>query len=825
MANIGQGYNSGSSSYNRNVNLDNAWSMKGSGDTFYISKNDEILMSFDENGNAFFEKDITFNGDVFGNQQLESMTADNLTCNYSLTANCSADFNHPTNNTKVNIKNDLTGGYSALNVSNNTGREISMKLYGSTSTYPNQFRIEDENNNSILEIDTDNDVLCENNFIVSKDLIADKIGINKNPSFALDVLGDINNTSCYRIDDNEVLTSTDIGSGVVNSSLKNVGNLDNLTINGDLTIDTTLLKVDTVNGRIGIGTNNPQQGLHIKSDIRLGNYNNDNISFVADAHLGFGAEGNLLLVADTNDISGNGTNDIILGYGSAIDTGITQSGKFEDLYPSGEPRKELMRLKGSDNSCIFSTDKIGVNTINPLHVLDVNGNINTSTQYKIMNTNVLTINTLESTVVNSSLVNVGVLDNLVISGDLTVDTSTFKVDSVNNRIGIRTDDPQQDCHIKGDIRLGSNDGDISIVGDGNIGFGAEGNLLLVGDCNDTQDGGWGDIIFGYGSALNTNTNQGSNFSDLYPNGEPRKELMRLKASTDELLINVENVGIGIDIPEQKLHLHKSSTSEACYIKISNDSSGCYFGLSGDENVQLINEGSTKIQLGNNSSVQMTIENDGDVHIHDGNIKADEFIVKSVGTSLGSLGCVLVSSNEFSLTTTYSSLISIDLDNNEIDGSNQYYMMKYSFRVFDNGVDTGPAICMRVVDSGNGIIDDQIYSRRVIKDDGTAFNVLSSTTEWYLFEGDSTQGFFGNGTADFYLNEVGLMGIDVYLNGFSSQNRYNNSSGTSLASQMCSGGIKPENDTSPLKNNASELRFRVNSEASSGILKYRMYKLF
>jgi len=50
--------------------------------------------------------------------------------------------------------------------------------------------------------------------------------------------------------------------------------------------------------------------------------------------------------------------------------------------------------------------------------------------------------TIKSTVTGSSLTSVGTLTSLAVTGDVTVDTSTFKVDATNNRVGVGTANPQ-----------------------------------------------------------------------------------------------------------------------------------------------------------------------------------------------------------------------------------------------------------------------------------------------------------------------------------------------------------------------------------------------
>jgi hypothetical protein len=63
--------------------------------------------------------------------------------------------------------------------------------------------------------------------------------------------------------------------------------------------------------------------------------------------------------------------------------------------------------------------------------------------------------TLPSNVLASSLTSVGTLSALTVTGDLTVDTSTLKVDSANNRVGIGTASPSTTLEVAGSIYAGA----------------------------------------------------------------------------------------------------------------------------------------------------------------------------------------------------------------------------------------------------------------------------------------------------------------------------------------------------------------------------------
>jgi hypothetical protein len=60
--------------------------------------------------------------------------------------------------------------------------------------------------------------------------------------------------------------------------------------------------------------------------------------------------------------------------------------------------------------------------------------------------------TLASNVVSSSLTSVGTLTSLAVTGDVTVDTSTLKVDATNNRVGIGTASPGYSLDVRGEMR-------------------------------------------------------------------------------------------------------------------------------------------------------------------------------------------------------------------------------------------------------------------------------------------------------------------------------------------------------------------------------------
>ena len=115
-----------------------------------------------------------------------------------------------------------------------------------------------------------------------------------------------------------------------------------VVIPGDLTVDTTTLKVDSTNNRVGIGATSPSEKLHVKSS------NSDTAETVA----GFGnGDIDVGLQIKTN---GNG--------GSSLDWGFNAVNSRNLVFDTNQT--ERMRIDSSGN--------VGIGT-SPSHKLDVNG--------------------------------------------------------------------------------------------------------------------------------------------------------------------------------------------------------------------------------------------------------------------------------------------------------------------------------------------------------------------------------------------------------------------------------------------------------------------
>ncbi len=115
--------------------------------------------------------------------------------------------------------------------------------------------------------------------------------------------------------------------------------------------------------------------------------------------------------------------------------------------------------------------------------------------------------------------------------------------SASGHIGIGTSSPQQKLHIEGNIYMGPNNNNSFIHSGGALGLQADGDIKIVSDSNDTSGAGASDIIFGYGSSTNTDSNQ--DFTEAELGTYPRVEVMRIDVSSNR-------VGIGTSAPSQSL---------------------------------------------------------------------------------------------------------------------------------------------------------------------------------------------------------------------------------------------------------------------------------
>ena len=96
----------------------------------------------------------------------------------------------------------------------------------------------------------------------------------------------------------------------------------------------------------------------------------------------------------------------------------------------------------------------------------------------------ITGTTLSANVTSSSLTSVGTLGSLTVTGDVTVDTNTLKVDSTNNRVGIANASPAYTLDVNGTVEATQ-----FIQGTDYLSpYTAFNNVLINGDLNISQRG-------------------------------------------------------------------------------------------------------------------------------------------------------------------------------------------------------------------------------------------------------------------------------------------------------------------------------------------------
>ena len=94
------------------------------------------------------------------------------------------------------------------------------------------------------------------------------VGVNvASPAYDLDVLGDVNTASVYKVGGTTVLGSSGLGSGVLASSLTSVGTLSSLAVSGDFSVDSPTVYVNSTTNRLGVGTVNPSTAIHAVGSI------------------------------------------------------------------------------------------------------------------------------------------------------------------------------------------------------------------------------------------------------------------------------------------------------------------------------------------------------------------------------------------------------------------------------------------------------------------------------------------------------------------------------------------------------------------------------
>ena len=167
-----------------------------------------------------------------------------------------------------------------------------------------------------------------------------------------------------------------------------------------------------------------------------------------------------------------------------------------------------------------------------------------------------------STAAQTAITSVGTLSTLAVSGDLTVDTSTLKVDSSNNRVGIGTASPDTLLHLysstasKPILKIENEQGGsnpVSIQMLRNTNTPADGDAIGQIDFRSMNDAGTPEeILYGYMTALSTDVTDGTE------DGELQFYTMKNGALVRTLTLQSGNTGIGTADPTEALDVNSDA---------------------------------------------------------------------------------------------------------------------------------------------------------------------------------------------------------------------------------------------------------------------------
>jgi|TARA_R110001583_G_scaffold16234_11_gene66245 hypothetical protein len=203
-------------------------------------------------------------------------------------------------------------------------------------------------------------------------------------------------------------------------------------------------------GRFGIGVTDPDAMLEVYNNGTQLKLSQDadssaSITVAASSHttIATAETGNLILDAAGNiELNADGGTVTFKDAGASLGT-ITSSGFSGTSSVATTVTVSDNESTAEDNLITFVAGASGT-TGN--HGLEMDGNLNYNPS-----TGRLTATQLAGTLQTAAQANVtsvGTLSSLTVSGDLVVDTSTLKVDSSNNRVGVGTASPAHALHVQ-----------------------------------------------------------------------------------------------------------------------------------------------------------------------------------------------------------------------------------------------------------------------------------------------------------------------------------------------------------------------------------------
>jgi hypothetical protein len=223
------------------------------------------------------------------------------------------------------------------------------------------------------------------------------------------------------------------------------------------------------NGNVGIANTQPLHSLSVGSNLYVSD-TGANVLVVAG---GVSIDGNLVVSGGVTTISSQNltVDDGIIELGrnnvsgdSTLDLGLIMSRPTSNIT--------VGFLESSEEIVLAYTQSSADNaTITPLTSQDINvhvyGRLYTEANVGVLNTDPMhTLDVGSNLYVDEFGSNILVVSgNTNVTGDLTVDTDTLYVDSVSDRVGVKTTNPQVELHVVGNAYVSSNltvDGDLTI---------------------------------------------------------------------------------------------------------------------------------------------------------------------------------------------------------------------------------------------------------------------------------------------------------------------------------------------------------------------------
>jgi len=254
----------------------------------------------------------------------------------------------------------MTGGTNAITIdsSQNVIIPANLTVQGTTTTIDSTTLSVKDKNIEMGVVSSPTDVTADGGGITLKGTTDKTFNwIDSTDSWTASEHIELASGKSFRINGNNVLNQTTLGSTVVGSSLTSVGTLTSATISGDLAVDTDTLKVDTSNDRVGINVASPSDTLNIATGQGVFDFKDFNMTY--STSLGIRAEGTgyLGLVTEGNNevfLSTNGFANKRLRVTSGGD--VTLGGEAATVNGA------RLHVNSSDTNLVanfFSTDGIG----------------------------------------------------------------------------------------------------------------------------------------------------------------------------------------------------------------------------------------------------------------------------------------------------------------------------------------------------------------------------------------------------------------------------------------------------------------------------------